>query len=188
MNENNIIEHLRTETEPLHQQVERLPDMARLMSPTVTDTEYLVALLRLRRLFSALEPTLSEHFGDLNHGDYCYLSRLDVLDKDINCLNGQPPAEPVSPLVLGYYQAIGAAYVVEGATMGGKILAKRLTRTLNRNKNNGLQFFNFHRKGTRSLFVSWLQQLQFDARQVTWVTQGATTSFRLLLSERKNGL
>ncbi|MGM0525511.1 MAG: biliverdin-producing heme oxygenase [Pseudomonadota bacterium] len=188
MNQNNIIEHLRAETESLHRQVEQLPDMAQLMSPTVTDNDYLVELLRLRGLFSALEPMLLEHFNDLNHGDYCYLSRLDALDEDINCLNGSSPLESKSPITLGYHQAIGAAYVVEGATMGGKILAQRLSRTLNRNKANGLQFFNFHRKGTRSLFVSWLQQLEFEAQQVTWVTQGATTSFRLLLNGRNEEL
>jgi len=186
MNKNNILEQLRAATASLHDQVEQLPDMSRLMSPKVTDEDYLIALLRLRRLFWALEPTLSKHFFDLNRGDYCYLPRMKALNDDINCLSGSRPTDPVEPLKLGYYQAIGAAYVVEGATMGGKVLAKRLSQTLNRSQTNGLKFFNFHRKGTRSLFISWLQQLELEAQQINWIVEGATTSFRVLLDGCKN--
>ena len=82
-----------------------------------------------------------------------------------------------------FYRAIGMAYVIEGSTAGGKILAKRLARQLRRDRNSGLAYFNFHRRGTWSLFQRWLETVQLNASQRQRCISGAMDGFDTLLAQ-----
>ena len=175
-----LLDVLRQQTASLHQQVERQGPMSCLMSTDLDDDSYLDALYLLHEFVATLERSLTHHFSDPNNG-YYYMPRVSELMRDIHQLRGITPTTKAAAIEPCYYHALGMAYVIEGSSAGGKILAKRLARQLNRDKNTGIGYFNFHRRGTWSLFQQWLATLNISATQQQQCISGAVNSFKLLL-------
>jgi heme oxygenase len=127
-----LLQTLKSETRPHHERAERV---VRLLSPELTPTGYrrhlealhglhapLEALLaaRLRGLSSELRlperwklPWLEADLRALGH-DEASLARLPRL--------ARPPVLPDVP------EALGSLYVLEGATLGGQLILRHLTR------------------------------------------------------------
>ena len=49
-------------------------------------------------------------------------------------------------------KVLGCMYVIEGATLGGQIIAKKLNETLNLEQDNGCAFFNSYNEDLRPLW------------------------------------
>ena len=174
---------LREHTATLHQAVEQQPPFSVLMSTKLNEESYLDALFHLYRFIANAEPTLRYHFNVEGTNQYYYYPRLNTIIRDIHHLNGITPASVNCRPDTCLYRAIGIAYVVEGSTNGGQIMAKRLERRLGRSKEEGVGYFNFHRRGTWSLFKKWLNELTLNDEQQSACIAGAKDSFRTLLTE-----
>lgn len=123
-----LADRLKVETAPLHLSVEqqvRLPDSVR------TKAEYGELLQRLLTFHRAFEvalgvPIWSEEWirigitlGDHTRStdlmdDLAYFDKMTV---------SQEEAEQVSPIFNSFAEAVGGLYVIEGSSLGGKILA-----------------------------------------------------------------
>jgi heme oxygenase len=177
-----LLTALRQQTANLHQDVEQLAFMRQLLSADLQVEQYLQALQRLYQFVAAVEPNLVHHFGDEQRRDYAYFPRLADIREDITELGGQVPTIAGAPAHHCPYRAIGQAYVIEGSTSGGKLLAQRLKKKLGLTHSNGLRYFGFHRRGTWSLFVAWVAGLELTATQQQACIEGAKACFQLLLS------
>jgi heme oxygenase len=175
---------LRQQTAAKHRQVEQQAPISALMSADLDDDGYLDALFVLHDFVASAERSLQHHFGDQSSGTYYYLPRLREIIRDIHQLQGITPTYQPATVEPCFYRAIGMAYVIEGSTAGGKILAKRLARQLRRDRNSGLAYFNFHRRGTWSLFQRWLETVQLNASQRQRCISGAMDGFDTLLAQQ----
>jgi heme oxygenase len=132
---NTLIAELRRATATLHSAVEALPGMGVLTSPTVTRADYLAYLRGMARACGALEPpllaVLDRELADLQDLRPAYRPRLPALVADCLAEGVEPPAPAASQLVLpGLSEAMGGLYVLEGATLGGRVIARHLRRHL----------------------------------------------------------
>lgn len=138
-----IFQRLRAETRELHERVERV-----VPAMTVrTLDEYEDLLRRFHSLFSAIEPRilglegLHEVIPDLEDRQ-----KLPLLRRDLRCLGSSPLAGGALPATLplldGVPSALGCLYVVEGSTLGGRIIRTHLERHLGLTRHNGASFFS----------------------------------------------
>ncbi|MBL8217122.1 MAG: biliverdin-producing heme oxygenase [Bryobacterales bacterium] len=143
------MERLKLETRDLHQAVEARVDV---MRPDLTLPDYQRLLAQFLGIYRPLEARLQQVeplrqlLPDL---DARWKTHLIELDLDaLGCSTTTPEAE-VSPIP-GLPQAGGALYVMEGATLGGAIIARHVAQHLHLYPHNGCAFFNNYgdRRGT----------------------------------------
>ena len=65
-------------------------------------------------------------------------------------------------------EAMGAAYVIEGSTLGGKILHKRLKKQDFIANANALSYFSFYKENTWSDYISWLEKQSLQPCRIRW--------------------
>ncbi|MAN53044.1 MAG: hypothetical protein CMG77_14480 [Marinimicrobium sp.] len=179
-------EALRAATRAEHKALEAQPLMQRLLSPELTLIEYGQILRAQRAYYRALEPALMpleqqlrERFPEVG---YRYQSRLASLDQDCRVLqlpddhdirtgaSWRPPLDSTE-------EALGVLYVLEGASQGGRVIARALNRSLGLESSNGADFFHYHvtQDGWTRLCL-WLESIPLDA---TWhcALTGAKATF-----------
>ncbi len=127
-----ILNLLRSQTHDLHDRMEAY-DLSKLMlSPEVTPAGYAAFLASHYRLLAALEPRLDAFFA-AQGGEPPYRSagKHQHIAADLAAL-GAPLPEPLAaddlPAFETTAQAWGAAYVIEGAAMGGMVLHRALSQ------------------------------------------------------------
>lgn len=127
-----ILDRLRAETRDLHERVEhRLP----LLDARLTLAGYRATLQALHGLHAPLERRLAAVPGLERCGlDLARRWRAPRLAADLRAL-GAPPsaldaASPHVPHVGDVASALGALYVLEGSTLGGRVVARHVTAAL----------------------------------------------------------
>lgn len=139
-----MLDQLRKDTRPLHDQVEQAMASSRIMNDDFTIKEYEQLLQKLYVAHSALEPVLLS-FGELvSHPKLEATYRLNkrkAIEKDLSLLKVAPGDSRISePVIHNIVEAWGALYVLEGSTLGGAMILKQLTE----NPNLHLKDFNFY--------------------------------------------
>lgn len=121
---------LRAETRDLHAEVERTLSF---LTPEVRRTDYRSFLECWHGFHRVLEPRLDAWHRREELLDWPPRRKLGLLEADLRTLGadsgelGGLPACPGVPQVDGTAAALGVLYVVEGATLGGAVLRRRLT-------------------------------------------------------------
>lgn len=135
---------LRSRTAEAHQQLEsRLAGFSWLESIE----EYAAMLERLWGFYATVEPALRVAAGaaadDLLRGR----AKLPLLAADLATLGRSEPeldrlprADGIPPLS-GVPGVLGALYVLEGATLGGKVIEREVSRRLGLGRRSGTSFF-----------------------------------------------
>ncbi len=154
---------LRERTGPLHRSLEELPLSRSLTDPAITREQYGQYLLALRPVVEQVEtglyPILSHLLPDMDRR-----KKLPLLDSDLTYLQipinqaGSAPAD-------GWLQtptlshAIGIVYVMEGSTLGGRMIIKNIQSSLGFLKNQGASYFTGYGDQTGPLWKSFLDAL-----------------------------
>lgn len=126
-------EQLREQTRETHAALERQPLMCRLMSPAVTWEDYAQFL---GRLYAAYLPFCVHIDATVDRFALADMSPQEIpgfLHQDIQELGMAAPAPlPAAqlPQLGSDLEALGAWYVLEGAALGGAVVAKHLRRHL----------------------------------------------------------
>ena len=125
-----LLTRLKTETRARHQQTETALFADQLRAGTLLPAEYAQLLLIHYRFYQALETAVAgqpQFFIGYDHQDR---RKTPWLMTDLNQTGTALPT-PTPDLFKDWtgYQLLGALYVAEGATLGGRVIAAALRRT-----------------------------------------------------------
>lgn len=140
-----ILAKLKESTKEQHKALEFVVD---IMRPDLTLDQYRHLLTKFYLFYAVIEPALPEELLRRNGFDLCERRKLPALEKDMGVLGVfDPEAEagigsPDVPLLNTAGKGFGAAYVLEGATLGGQIISRHLRSSLNVDEESGAAFFS----------------------------------------------
>jgi heme oxygenase len=135
---------LRQATRESHHVIDHHPLMAPLVRSDLTRQEYTRALVALDWLHAPLQCELATALAEFS-GEFELADRVAWLHKDLIALGAtasgpQPAWTP--PRLDGSAELIGALYVIEGSTLGGQVIARRIEASLGLSATSGARFFN----------------------------------------------
>lgn len=179
---------LRDRTAALHSRVERSIPILHLCQSLAT---YRRLLLRLVGFYSVAEIRLSPFKWDLLGLDFDARRKTPSLQDDLRCLEVQSDeiaaaikaadAADAFPAVRTFEQALGALYVLEGATLGGKIISRTVAGSLGLTRDHGARFYDIYGercgqywKAFRAAADAWCGD---DESQATEALGAATATF-----------
>jgi heme oxygenase (biliverdin-IX-beta and delta-forming) len=167
---------LRATTAPHHERV----DAAFSAYPLDRMDGYRAFLQAHAQALIPLEIALEQSGIETMIADWPQRSRRQELLEDLQAICGAVPTSSVSvtpPLSAGW--CWGAAYVMEGSRLGGRVLARRVAEA---NPSAPLSYLG-HRSAT-SLWPSFLQQFERQAAMCAWsdVVAGAHDTFDSFLA------
>jgi heme oxygenase len=146
-----LMKELRARTANLHVATEALPLMRNLMAPEVDAASYRAYLGAFARPYGLLEPHLHACCRSSTLNRLGVRARWPALVQDLAALGMESPSPPpahakqLSDLVANEAQALGGLYVLEGASLGGRVISQRLRRNLGAEADR----LPFHFLGTR---------------------------------------
>lgn len=127
-----LFDLLRDATDWHHRRIEGSPRMTVLMSDSLDRKEYAEHLVDLHAFFHSFEDAVLDQHPDVS-ARFSYDQRLKtpLIEKDLHSLGRALPGE--SPHFVWQLdsdeRAIGSLYVVEGATLGGRFVARHVEKT-----------------------------------------------------------
>lgn len=132
-----MMSRLKQATLPQHHEAEALMPV---LDPSLTDTDYARLLRQLHGVIQPLEarllalPIPAPFELDLR-------VKAPLLIRDLATLPGTRPVTITPPPLPGVPEALGALYVLEGATLGGQIITRHLRQTLGVTPQRGGAYF-----------------------------------------------
>lgn len=120
-----VLERLREATRPAHERLEERLDMLSKLG-SVEQRRTLAAAFH--RLHAGMERELAPWLADLDGLDFDDRRRSLVLDADLAALGATAPAPTAAPRPAGRAEALGLMYVLEGSSLGGKVIRKYAER------------------------------------------------------------
>jgi heme oxygenase len=155
-------EQLKLGTAKAHTELEALPVSMSIMKPDVTQDDYGNYLLLMHRVVKDAEenifPRLSAYIPDLSERNKTFL-----IEKDLQVIGKVTTDEslPVSE-GLGNYSdsfAMGVLYVIEGSSLGGRVILKNINKVLGYTGHNGAAYFAGYGNLTGPRWKSFLEML-----------------------------
>jgi heme oxygenase len=166
-----------------HQQVEKT--LVGQMKNIRSTTDYVELLRLFYGYFGGLELKIRSYIDQSNLPDYNQRRKTDAITDDIKALGGtlsETASDNELPAITNTLQAFGALYVIEGSTLGGKIISGIMQKHLHFNNNEGLSFFNGYGDQTQQMWDSFKQTLNevvTDATNEDEVLSAANQTFDL---------
>lgn len=123
------METLKAATASWHDALEAHAQSKKIMQLTLTRADFERLIAFQYGLYQALEPQitphLDEHWPALAYGET--RQKREALSQDLAQLKLSPPAfDADADFIHSPYHALGAAYVLEGATLGGQVILRHL--------------------------------------------------------------
>ncbi|MDR6808375.1 heme oxygenase [Dyadobacter sp. BE34] len=181
-----FFKRLRQETAESHQKLEDNPLSKAILSPSVSEKDYQTYLAALFGLTIACEdqvfPAISHVITDLPDR---YKSRLIIDDLLATGLSeAEIDALPVYRFEFSTAaEALGIMYVLEGSTLGGKILYRHIHEVLGLVPENGASYFWGYGAQTGNLwksFISSLTQFVDENEERDGVIDSAKKTFTII--------
>ena len=139
-----LADRLKTDTRAAHADAEASPSMRALMAPDVSPAAYREHLAGVARFVVPLERRLAAAGLDAVVPDLdARLVKAAWLRQDLDALGDAaalPGADGGEPL--GTAEALGALYVVEGSTLGGRLIERHLARALGVTPETGARYYH----------------------------------------------
>ena len=172
-------ERLKHETKALHKQLDSLPLMHSLTQKDLDVSRYTETLKVMFQWLLVVAPKLSQ----LDLPNYARPERkIEALSRDLHHL-GQPASlHPVSSDVHGLHFAMGIHYVLEGSSMGARLLAPRIEASLGRS--DVTQFYRLYGEHTFDYWqrtLSLIDETLDDEQAVVDACEGACWAFISLI-------
>lgn len=159
-----LAEQLKKDTLVNHQQLEKM--LVSRMKATRSTTDYVNLLQLFYGYFGGLEMHIAPYINSENLADYADRRKSAALADDIKALGGQPDEKASAtdlPAINSAPQAFAALYVIEGSTLGGKIISKMMAQQLNITNGQGLKFFSGYGDATETMWNSFKTALNTQA-------------------------
>ena len=170
---------LKERTREEHALLER--KMLDRISSIAEASDYVNLLSLLYGYYAAVENQLTKYFQDPSRIDLLRRQKAFRLLDDMAIFSpGYPPPALCArlPEVTSFHAALGVLYVLEGSTLGGRIIARLISRKLG--VNSGLNFFLSYGNDVDKMWASFKLILQepFSPEQKAEVVAGALQTFR----------
>lgn len=181
-------ERLQRATHAAHARLNRHPLLADITRPSYRIADYHRVLLAYHAAYHAIEswirlclPALTPSF------DYTGRWKLDWLAQDLAHFALPPPGGPgMPPAPPGEASDIlGVLYVVEGSTLGGRVISSCLTRNLGLSADAGMRFFSAYEERTEAFWntlTAYLNRHLDDDRAIAGASRAALATFELVES------
>lgn len=141
-----LLAELKSATTAHHERVEAaMPSLDQMATPA----GYAAALRALHAFHAAWEPGIWRTPGLAEAGMDPSRRKLPLLEADLRAL-GVPPCGhvPAAAAPAGTAEALGALYVLEGATLGGRIIHRRVAEPLGVTAERGAAYYHGYGEGT----------------------------------------
>jgi heme oxygenase len=155
-----LADQLKALTLSSHQQLEK---MLILQMKSITSKQDYINLLQLFfGFFGGLEHQTDHLIDTALITDHHLRRKTKAIADDIIALGGTPErlaSDTDLPNIENKLQALGALYVIEGSTLGGKIISKMISRQLEIIDGKGLSFFNGYGSDTETMWATFKEAL-----------------------------
>lgn len=157
-----FLENLRSATAQSHTSLEKLPVSESIINPEVTKEQYTLYLSLMQDVVKDAEenifPLLKNVVTDLKERNKNHL-----LSNDLTVL-GYHKKEEIKPLSAALNNhsvafALGIMYVIEGSSLGGRVILKNITDALGYTPENGASYFGGYGNKTGSHWKNFLAAL-----------------------------
>lgn len=165
-----FLERLRSATHPAHKALEELPVSRSIVQPDLRLDQYAHYLSLMLEVHRDIErnifPLLNEIIPDL-----ATRKKSPLIEADLSYLQQPFPADAEAPITAlipnpSVAFAMGILYVIEGSTLGGRVILKNIQATLQLNQWSGASYFNGYGDHTGINWKNFLQLLtQFEAER-----------------------
>jgi heme oxygenase len=136
--------HLREHTTLAHKRMEGVPALKRLVEPDLAQSDYARVLVSMLAFHTAIEPQIVSALEPWPDAQKLLDGRrLSALTDDIAYFGVEPSQElpNITPWPTPS-QALGALYVVEGSSLGGRVIARHLKQNLEVSDGAGASFYD----------------------------------------------
>lgn len=188
-----LLTQLKTDTAPLHEEIERTLDVDRRFHSLES---YKKLIARFLGFYRPIEVLLAPHLAgdellafDRRRKTRLLVDDLTALGLSADAINGIPLCLSL-PRLESPAQALGCLYVLEGSTLGGKIIRQQLARTLKLDPHEGCRFFGSYGSEIGSMwkqFCDYLTQFAADHDEsrgdILHAARGTFERFNRWLSE-----
>lgn len=160
-----IHDRLRAETQRHHQDTEAV---MQLMSPELRLEHYVQVLRRWKTVLSSLqEPIWGQPDWDASVEVPARLQKIRWIEEDLSHLAGDTEAAGTYDglIPFDFSSALGAAYVLEGSTLGATVLKKHFSDRFGLSETKGLRFFTGYGDQTGARWKAFLQFLRERSQQ-----------------------
>lgn len=169
-----IMDRLRFETRPNHDQAEQNGFAVLVMEGGLTMQHYVEHLVAWRSILSHLEQALRTSSNELVqatwHEDY---SKRAVLDADIDALaSGEVVLKDATIAAVAKFNGLvdelavndppsllGVLYVLEGSTLGGSVMKPRIAKQLDLAEDRDLQYYGVYGKQVGAHFKAFRERM-----------------------------
>lgn len=158
-----ITHEIRDKTADNHLRLEKSNILLPFSEQSLTRENYVLILQRFYGFFQPLESLLRTFPLENYLPDIASRRKSDSLLADLQQITGKdfaiPPLCWHLPQVTNLGQAMGCMYVMEGSTLGGKLIYKRVQQQLELDYTNGASFFYGYGAETGSKWKAFQQAL-----------------------------
>ena len=179
-----LTEKIKDATLAYHQETEKILTQKLRNMRSVQD--YVAVLSLFYSYFGGLEKQTDAYISTEMLHDYHERRKAAALAADINTLSGLLPNRADGhylPVITNQLQAFGALYVMEGSTLGGKMISKMVQQHLGLQDGNGTAFFSGYAEKTGQKWTDFKAALNAiasnDAEEET-VINAANETFKKL--------
>lgn len=177
-----VADKLRTETATLHTQLEELPISKAIISPDISISQYGTYLSLMHDVVKDTEdnimPVISDIIADLG-----IRKKTHLIQDDLKYLN-TPANDAKYPISTGRTFtpafALGIYYVVEGSSLGGRVILKNIKPALNLDENGGARYFSGYGATTGSTwrnFIMMMEAYASETNSADEIVAGANYAF-----------
>ncbi|ASZ14208.1 biliverdin-producing heme oxygenase [Chitinophaga pendula] len=170
LTEYSFSDHIKEFTKKEHQELEK--ELVIQIKSIRNIDEYIQLLGLFYHYYTPIEQLLEKWLAnDERIPDYAQRRKSAAILNDINACGYTLPVighSPPIPAIDSFAAAIGAAYVMEGSTLGGTIIAKMISTQLDIPATKGFSFFNGYGDATRAMwerFRAYLNALATTTEQ-----------------------
>ncbi|QEE50428.1 biliverdin-producing heme oxygenase [Flavobacterium alkalisoli] len=156
-----FLERLRAKTSVAHTNLEQLPVSVSIVNPNVTNKEYVHYLNLMHDVVKQAEeeifPALTAFVPDVNERN-----KTSLLENDLKALGFyktqlHKPFENTASMSPAF--AMGVLYVIEGSSLGGRVILKNIHTSLGHTEEQGASYFAGYGNQTGSKWKSFLNAL-----------------------------
>jgi heme oxygenase len=153
--------------------------------------DYERLLKRLYGIYQPIEMRLRSFLVDFQkHGlDLAKRFKTSKLEEDLRCFGCQAerlaalPLCTELPVLRTYSHAVGCSYVLEGATLGGQIIARQLRQVLHAAGDECMSFYHPYGHETArmwSSFLTFLQRNEWASQEIEHAVAAARDTFECM--------